>query len=71
MSGYEVLRKLRNDPALSGVPVNAVSADAMPHDVACGLAAGFLAYIAKPIRFGELMQPLDEVVCAGPSQGGG
>ena len=61
MSGYEVLQALRGDPALSGVPVIAVSADAMPHDVARGLAAGFAAYIAKPIRFGELMKRLDEI----------
>ena len=33
----------------------------MPHDVARGLAAGFAAYIAKPIRFGELLQRLDEI----------
>ncbi len=71
MSGYEVLRELRNDPGLSGVPVIAVSADAMPHDVARGLAAGFSAYIAKPIRFGELMQRLDEIARAGPPQGNG
>jgi CheY-like chemotaxis protein len=56
---------------LSSVPVIAVSADAMPHDVARGLAAGFSAYIAKPIRFGELMQRLDEIARAGPPQGSG
>ena len=61
MSGYEVLQELRGDPDLGGVPVIAVSADAMPHDVARGLAAGFAAYVAKPIRFAELMQRLDEI----------
>jgi hypothetical protein len=29
--------------------------------VARGLAAGFAAYIAKSIRFGELWQRLDEI----------
>ena len=61
MNGYEVLQALRSEPALSSVPVIAVSADAMPHDVARGLGAGFAAYIAKPIRFGELLQRLDEI----------
>ncbi|HET7864301.1 MAG TPA: PAS domain S-box protein, partial [Burkholderiaceae bacterium] len=64
MSGYEVLQKLRSDPLLGGVPVIAVSADAMPHDVARGLAAGFAAYIAKPIRFAELLQRLDEMAAS-------
>jgi CheY-like chemotaxis protein len=41
MGGYEVLRQLRADPKLQSVHVVALSADAMPHDVQRGRAAGF------------------------------
>jgi signal transduction histidine kinase/ActR/RegA family two-component response regulator len=59
MDGYEVLQRLRADAALSDVPVIALSADAMPHDVQRGLAAGFDRYIAKPVDLAELSGALD------------
>jgi CheY-like chemotaxis protein len=62
MDGYEVLRRLRADAALSGVPVIALSADAMPHDVQRGLAAGFDRYIAKPVDLTDLSGALDTLL---------
>lgn len=60
MDGYEVLAELKRDERTSGIPVIAVSADAMPHDIARGRAAGFAAYVAKPIRLTELLARIDE-----------
>jgi PAS domain S-box-containing protein len=55
MDGYQVLQRLRADPALRDVPVIALSADAMPYDIQRGLAAGFDRYIAKPIDLNGLL----------------
>jgi len=60
MDGYEVLAELKRDERTRGIPVIAVSADAMPHDMARGKAAGFTAYVAKPIRLNELLARIDE-----------
>ena len=49
MDGYEVLARLRADPLTSGIPVVAVTAQAMPSDARRALQAGFDEYIAKPI----------------------
>jgi CheY-like chemotaxis protein len=59
MSGYEMLERLQATPALAQTPVIAVSANALPRDVAQGLEAGFLAYLTKPIRVRELLDVLD------------
>ena len=50
MDGYEVLREIRNDPALTRVPVVAVTAFAMEGQRHKALAAGFSGYIEKPIE---------------------
>jgi PAS domain S-box-containing protein len=62
MDGYQVLQRLRADPALRDIPVIALSADAMPHDVQRGLAAGFDRYIAKPVNLNELLGALDTLL---------
>jgi len=49
MDGYEIVRQIRADPALSGLPLVAVTALAMVGDRAKALAAGFQGYIAKPL----------------------
>ena len=41
------------------VPVIAISANAMPVDVANGLKAGFFRYLTKPINVNEFMAVLD------------
>jgi CheY-like chemotaxis protein len=47
---------------LRDIPVIALSADAMPHDVQRGLAAGFDRYIAKPVDANELIGALDTLL---------
>jgi CheY-like chemotaxis protein len=62
MSGLEVLKVLREDPALEHTPVIALSADAMPHDIERGVAAGFFCYLTKPIKIKEFMSALDDAL---------
>jgi CheY-like chemotaxis protein len=59
LSGLEALRMLARDPATSRIPIIALSANAMPRDVARGLAAGFYRYLTKPVRIPELLETLD------------
>lgn len=49
MHGFEVLEILKSDPTLRATPVIALTANAMPRDVERGLAAGFVAYLTKPL----------------------
>jgi PAS domain S-box-containing protein len=59
MSGFEALQILRSDPATAHIPVIAVSANAMPLDIARGLSAGFFRYLTKPIKVKELIEAVD------------
>jgi PAS domain-containing protein len=52
IDGFEVLRRLRAHPATRTIPCVALSANAMPDDIARGRAAGFDDYWTKPIQFG-------------------
>ncbi len=59
IDGYEALRLLRADPATASIPVIAVSANAMPFDVARGLQAGFFRYVTKPIKVTEFVEAIE------------
>ena len=59
ISGIQALKILREDPATAHIPVLAISANAMPHDIKKGLDAGFLRYLTKPIKVDEFMHALD------------
>ena len=59
MSGIQALKILREDPLTAHIPVLAISANAMPHDVRKGLEAGFFRYLTKPIDVNEFMNALD------------
>ena len=58
MDGFEVLARLRADPATRAIPAIAVSANARQVDIDAALAAGFSAYLTKPV---DLRQLLDTV----------
>jgi PAS domain S-box-containing protein len=59
MSGYETLEVLRSDSRTSSIPVIAISANAMKHDIEKGLAAGFDHYLTKPINIHDLLDVID------------
>lgn len=60
MNGYEALEVLRQQPSTRHIPVIAVSAHAMPENVQQGMAAGFAAYITKPVNMLELDETLSQ-----------
>ena len=62
MDGFEVLRRLRLTDTGRHVPVIAVSANAMAHDVEQGLAAGFVRYLTKPLDMRVLLAAVEEAL---------
>ncbi|MEO8811971.1 MAG: response regulator [Caulobacteraceae bacterium] len=56
ISGLEVTRWLKEDPALADIPVVAVTAFAMKGDEARIMEGGCEAYIAKPISVGYFLE---------------
>ena len=60
ISGIKAMKILAEDPATRNIPVIALSANAMPHDIQKGLDAGFFRYLTKPIKVHEFMDTLDE-----------
>jgi hypothetical protein len=64
--GFEVLRRLRADAALAGARCIALSANAMPADVARARAAGFDDYWTKPIDVAQILDGLDDLAAALP-----
>jgi CheY-like chemotaxis protein len=60
MDGYEALAEIRKNNQLSGVPVIAVTAQAMQGDREKALAAGADAYVSKPVNVDILLQLLEE-----------
>ncbi len=57
--GYEVLRRLRAQPETADIPCVALSANAMPEDIARARAAGFDDYWTKPIDFRSFLGALE------------
>ena len=59
MDGFEVLKVLRQMPALNQTPVVAVTANAMPKDIARGKSAGFADYLTKPLNYDSFLKTVD------------
>jgi CheY-like chemotaxis protein len=49
MDGLTLTRRLKSDPATAEIPIVALSAHAMAHDIEMARQAGCLDYITKPI----------------------
>lgn len=62
ISGIEALRILQRDPLTCRIPVVALTANAMPRDVARGLDKGFFRYLTKPVRIPEFNATLTEAL---------
>ena len=59
MSGYQVTRRIKADPALVGIPVVALTAHAMANEDVRARDAGCDAFLTKPIdvrAFKEILQ---------------
>ena len=54
MDGYEVCRRVKNDPALAGVPIVFISALSEPLDKVKAFGSGGVDYITKPFQIEEV-----------------
>ena len=62
MSGYDVLRHIREDSSLAGKRVVAMTASASEEDVAVGAEVGFDAYLTKPFEIRHFFHLLDNLL---------
>lgn len=60
MNGIQALNNLRGEEETKNIPVIAISAAAMPHEIQRGKEAGFEAYITKPIKVPEVIKAINE-----------
>ncbi len=65
MDGYQVMSALQANEQLKTIPVIALTANAMPHDIERGRVAGFSCYLAKPIDQSLLIETIAQ--CLGLS----
>jgi signal transduction histidine kinase/CheY-like chemotaxis protein len=62
MDGWAAMARLQADECTRAIPVVAISANAMPRDVDRGRAAGFAAYLTKPLNVAQFDRVLDELL---------
>ena len=63
MDGYEATRAIRalEEPALAGIPILAMTANAFDEDRKTALESGMNDFLSKPIQIDELVQMLQNV----------
>ena len=59
MDGYEAMRLIRKDKILNGIPIIALTANAMIGDKEKCMQAGASDYCAKPVNIAELMRKIE------------
>ncbi|AKU93436.1 GAF sensor hybrid histidine kinase [Labilithrix luteola] len=62
MDGLDATRAIRRDPNLDGIPVIALSAQAMVGDAERALDAGCVAYVTKPVSRRELLEAISSAL---------
>ena len=62
MDGFATLKRLKEDPRFSRLPVLAVTAYAMKDDQERILAAGFSSYLSKPINSAALLREVQRFI---------
>jgi len=66
MDGLSVTRRIRSTKDIEDIPIVAVSAGAMPHNITDAMEAGCNDFIAKPVRPGLLREKVNQMVDKSP-----
>ncbi|MDX2368365.1 MAG: ATP-binding protein [Colwellia sp.] len=67
MSGYDVIKELRQYEETKRIPTLAMSAAATKEDIEKGIAAGFQQYLTKPINIHEVIEVIKNNIERGQS----
>ena len=70
ISGLELLRHLKQDDTVGGIPVVVVSADATLQQTQSALTSGALHYVTKPLNVAHFLQIVDEIMEAADTRWG-
>ena len=70
MTGFEVIKKLRENPAFSHTPIIAITAYAMKEDRERLIESGCDTYLTKPINTRELPRIIAEMLLQRQKSGG-
>ena len=64
MDGYEATRQIRalGNPALAGIPILAMTANAFEEDKKSALECGMNGFLSKPIIMEELVHELQKIL---------
>lgn len=62
LSGYEVCRQLKSNPATKAIPVVFLSAKGQESEIKAGLESGAVEYLVKPFSPEELIHNLEEIL---------
>ena len=69
MDGLRATREIRQDPALSTLPVIALTAGVLPEERQAAMAAGVNDFLGKPLDLDVLRAILDKLVATGDVHG--
>jgi len=61
LDGIEVLRAIRNDPALCTMPVVILTSSREEQDLIRSYAIGINAYVVKPVKFADFLEAVKEI----------
>jgi CheY-like chemotaxis protein len=56
ISGFDVLNFIKSTEKFNNIPILAISASAMPHEIQTALDKGFDEFISKPIQFSPFLE---------------
>lgn len=62
INGDEAVRKMKHMQETKTIPVIAISANAMSHNIESAIAAGFEAFITKPVNVGLIQKAISEIL---------
>jgi len=62
LDGFELCRRIKNDPLTSNIKVIMVTAKTSGKDIATGLSAGADHYMTKPFKMAELSGKIRELI---------
>ena len=65
LSGYDVVRRMREDTRTARIPIVILTARSQPMDKHMALEAGANAFLSKPVTSQELIDRVDAVLRAG------